>query len=330
MPVRRASGFGSWIAVVLLATRAASATEVTFQSCSELANDERAQVETQLRASLLSYEGSSPRVLIACDAESVRVELATVGHPAIARARTGTARVELIVATFELALADLAALPADEQTAGTALDSPGAAPRSESTAPAPVETRARPATAQPSPPPTPGAAAARSSSATSRALRTQTAVGASAFSELWVNKPAYGFALRAERRVGAFGFGLAVARAAPFRPDPRYDVRDWYGGAGARAYLAAPATVMFALDVGLASLSVSTHPGVTPSSGTRALSPMASAAAGVLLELGRFSVLGTVGVRGFVAPRTVFVDGRRALDPGTAVPYLNASVLYSL
>jgi hypothetical protein len=289
--------------------------------CPQLSREQAAEIESRVRASLLTAEVSAA-VVVTCESDGAEVRAST-DQESVSRHVTAVPqalRDEVLRAVDELleqlrhrpqALAE--SPPAPPTPADATATAVPAAPAPAPAAPAP--SRAKPAPATP-----PVVAAARES--------VSTEPFASVAGEAWPSRLAAGLFLGVRRGSAALWYGVRAGAFQPFSADSAFGVTELSLAAQVELEPHFSRGVRLGLAGGPSWLWVSPRDPIVARSSGGKTALFFDAELSRPLWLGRFALVPAVGVRWFTAKRGVKLDGDERFELRGFVPRVAVGLAY--
>jgi hypothetical protein len=291
--------------------------------CSELTTEQAAEIESRVRASLLTTEGDAS-VAIACrsDGADVRVERGPESVVVTALATPAGFRDDVLRAV-EQALEQLLrrqARPPQASSEGDAHDGTPAPLASPEPTPLPATApSARPITTAPPP-----------DRKQAPQARRWTEISSAFVGESWSERPALGGSLGAARNARSLWYGLRIAALRPVTQAPSFSAVEAQVAAELGVQPDFAAGVRFSLALGPSVLFVQPQGGFTSRSGNAKTSLFAAIYLSRPIWLGRWALLPDLGVRLFARERGVNVDTEQQLALAGFAPQLSLGVAYRI
>ena len=315
------AGLTAAVAATLPAQAADNAVQI---ACPELSLEQAAEIESRVRASLLTTEGEAT-VAVACRASSAEVQVERAPERVVVTAATSPASFrDDVLRAVEQALNELMRRQARAKDASGDTQ--------------PVEQA--PTTTAPSPPPAPvtPAPAARAAAPPVRAVpipkpneRAWTEVFGAVAGESWPNRWALGGALGVARSTRSLWFGLRAAALRPTTARATFGALEAQVAAEVGVQPAFAAGVRLSLAFGPSVLLVQPQGELTArDDSTAKASLFAAVHASRPVWFGSFALLPDVGLRVFTRERGVKVDGQTQLVLSGFVPQLSLGVAYRI
>lgn len=289
-------------------------------SCPELTTERAAELESRLRANLLTSE-PAVTVQVTCQPAKTEVLVAsatdsiTVGAPA---ASIDTFRDDVLRAVEEalqtLAQRSTRAVPGPTNDAAS---QPAPAAPAEPASPSPV-------IAAPMPPVSTPALAAKPR----QASRSWTELFGQLLGEAWHGPLALGGALGVARSTPVLWYGLRTAVLRPAAQDSDFSATEWHASAELGAQPAFAAGVRATLGLGPSVLFVTPHGSLTARTRKAASALFFDARLSRPFWFGHWALLPELGVRLFTRDRGVRIDSQERLNVHGFVPQLGVGIVY--
>lgn len=301
---------------------ARAADDAVRIACTELTVEQAAEIESRVRASLLTSEGEAA-VVITCGSSSADVRVDRASDSVVIATPTSPASLrDDLLRAVEQALEELR----QRQAHWNEIDANRAAP---ALTPAPI------ASAEPPPPPPP---APNPRPVTPPTLTPASATNEPASIEIlgafvlesWPDHGALGGALGVARRTRALWYGLRAAALRPSLSAASFDAVEAHVAAEVGVQPDFAAGVRLSLALGPSLLFVQPKADLTPRRGTTKASLFAALHVSRAIWLGRFALLPQLGLRLFANDRGVNVDAQPQLVLGGLAPQLSMGVVYRI
>ena len=303
--------------VPAIAQRAWAADDSVQIACPELTTERAAELESRLRANLLTSE-PAVRVLVTCQPAKTELRVASTTDEIAVDVQSSS--VDTFRDDVLRAVEDARLLLAQRQASATAR--PAEALPSQPAAPAPPPYP--PATVAP-PPPAPVPAKVAEPLAMERSW---TELFGQLLGESWGPPVAWGGRLGIARSTPVVWYGLrtAVLRSAAQSSD--FSTTEWHASAELGLQPAIAAGVRVALGLGPSVLFVAPHGGLTARAKTATSALFVEAHVSRPFWFGHWALLPELGVRFFTRERGVRIDAEERLDLRGFVPQLSFGVAY--
>lgn len=294
-------------ALLCSARTAAAQSEQVRVLCPQLSDEQAAEVEARVRASLLTKQ-TLATVDVSCDDENASVRIESNG---------GASALETLPASANLREELLGALDRAFAKLDQAAPIPPPAPLPE------------PPPAEPEPVFVPAPVPRAPDRPTLAWLRSfSMPLSAHAMGELWSSQLAWGGALGSEWARGPLRYGARGAVLFPLAKEASFDATEWHGALHVAAQPAALGGIQVALGLGMGWMVVSPQAEAVSRERRVVSAPFVTVALSRALRVGRLAVVPELGVRAFTAERGVRVDEEERLAFGWLVPRLALGLAY--
>jgi hypothetical protein len=316
---RRAALLATALSVAPAKAQGAGAADDPVQIvCSELTTERAAELESRLRANLLTSE-PAVRVLVTCQTAKTELRVASTTDEIAVDVQSSS--VDTFRDDVLRAVEDARLLLARRRASATA--APIEAPPNQPL-PAPAPASSPPVTvAVPPPPPLPAKVPAPLV-----IERSWTELFGQLLGESWGPPVAGGGRLGIARSTPVLWYGLrtAVLRSAAQSSD--FSATEWHASAELGLQPAIAAGVRVAFGLGPSVLFVAPHGGLTARARTATSALFVEARVSRPFWFGHWAILPELGVRLFTRERGVRIDAEERLDLRGFVPQLSVGVAY--
>jgi len=321
---RRVSVLVAALAAALTRAGPSRAADETVQiSCPDLTPEQTAEIESRIRASLLTTEVTAA-VAVVCRSDNADVRVDRPPESVVVSARTSAASFrDDVLRAVEQALEELRQRQAAALPAAPSIDAAAAEPEPEPPVAASPAAPLAPVAPRPRPPVVSGSPAGAPPPA-----RAWTELSAAFTAEAWDDRAALGGALGVAQSTPTLYYGLQAAVLRPPSQASGFTVLEAHASAQLSLQPRFTAGVRLTLGLGPSVLFVEPRGNLTAKTSTARTSLFAAAHVSRAFWLGHWALVPDFGVRLFTGERGVSVDGRQQLVLGTFALQASAGVAY--